>query len=47
MAGLQVCCHAWIWSAVFHTRDLPWTEFLDYVCAFSIILVNCYAMCVR
>uniref|UniRef100_A0AAR5PNF3 Post-GPI attachment to proteins factor 3 n=1 Tax=Dendroctonus ponderosae TaxID=77166 RepID=A0AAR5PNF3_DENPD len=42
-----VCCNAWIWSAVFHSRDLPWTEWLDYVGAFSIILVNCYAMCVR
>ncbi|XP_050310287.1 post-GPI attachment to proteins factor 3 [Anthonomus grandis grandis] len=42
-----VCCHAWLWSAIFHTRDFPITELFDYSCAFSIVLVNCYVMSVR
>ena len=25
--------NAWIWSSVFHTRDLPWTEKADYFSA--------------
>ncbi|CAH1993816.1 unnamed protein product [Acanthoscelides obtectus] len=44
---MQVCVHAWFWSAVFHTRDFPLTELLDYACAFSIVLMNCYVMVIR
>ncbi|KAJ8911446.1 hypothetical protein NQ315_013808 [Exocentrus adspersus] len=42
-----VSLHAWFWSAVFHARDFPMTELLDYVCAFSIILMSCYVMLIR
>ncbi|KRT85087.1 hypothetical protein AMK59_2900 [Oryctes borbonicus] len=42
-----VSCHAWIWSAVFHTRDLPFTERMDYSCAYSIVLMSCYSMIIR
>lgn len=42
-----VCINAWIWSSVFHSRDFPFTEFMDYSCAFSILLVNCYCMVQR
>ena len=27
----------WIWSTVFHARDSPWTERLDYYCATFLI----------
>ncbi|CAA7260892.1 unnamed protein product [Cyclocybe aegerita] len=36
-----VSINAWIWSSVFHTRDLPWTEKLDY---FSAALAIMYAL---
>ncbi|CAG9859950.1 unnamed protein product [Phyllotreta striolata] len=42
-----VCVHAWFWSAIFHYRDFLITEILDYACAFSIILMNCYLMSIR
>ncbi|GLV34388.1 Post-GPI attachment to proteins 3 [Carabus blaptoides fortunei] len=42
-----VCINAWIWSTIFHARDLPFTEFMDYTCAFSIILMSCYCMSIR
>ncbi|KAG5896514.1 hypothetical protein JTB14_020487 [Gonioctena quinquepunctata] len=42
-----VSVHAWFWSAVFHFRDFLLTEILDYACAFSMILMNCYVMAVR
>lgn len=43
----MICCHAWLWSSIFHTRDFPLTELFDYACAFSIVLVNCYVMFLR
>ncbi|KAL1501827.1 hypothetical protein ABEB36_007081 [Hypothenemus hampei] len=42
-----ICSHAWVWSAIFHARDVPITELLDYSSAFSIVLVNCFVMLVR
>lgn len=42
-----VCLNAWFWSTVFHARDFPLTEFLDYSFAFSIMLMNCYCMFLR
>ncbi|XP_066301996.1 post-GPI attachment to proteins factor 3-like [Branchiostoma lanceolatum] len=44
-----VAVNAWVWSTVFHTRDLVWTERLDYFSATSIILFqlfHCYRRCV-
>lgn len=32
--------NAWIWSSVFHTRDLPWTEKMDYFSAMFVLLVS-------
>nr|XP_022305826.1 post-GPI attachment to proteins factor 3-like [Crassostrea virginica] len=32
--------HAWTWSTIFHTRDFPLTEKMDYFCAFSLVLAN-------
>ncbi|KAK5645161.1 hypothetical protein RI129_006461 [Pyrocoelia pectoralis] len=42
-----ICVNAWFWSSVFHARDFPFTEFMDYSCAFSIVLMSCYCMCMR
>jgi len=38
-----VSINAWIWSTVFHTRDVSWTEKMDYFCAFSIVLFQLLA----
>lgn len=37
----------WIWSTVFHTRDRPWTEKLDYFSAALSMLFNLYIAVVR
>lgn len=42
-----VSMNGWIWSTVFHTRDYPLTELLDYASAYSIVLVTCYCMFMR
>lgn len=34
--------NAWIWSTVFHTRDFPLTEKLDYFCATATVLYSFY-----
>ncbi|XP_054707277.1 post-GPI attachment to proteins factor 3-like [Uloborus diversus] len=39
--------NAWFWSAVFHTRDTPLTEKLDYFCAFSLVIYSFYSLFVR
>jgi len=39
--------NAWIWSAVFHTRDLPTTEKLDYFSAALAILYALYYTVIR
>ncbi|RXW22913.1 hypothetical protein EST38_g2960 [Candolleomyces aberdarensis] len=39
--------NAWIWSAVFHTRDLPITEKLDYFSAALAILSALYYTLIR
>ncbi|TFK31983.1 Per1-like protein [Crucibulum laeve] len=39
--------NAWIWSSVFHTRDLPTTEKLDYFSAALAILYALYYTTVR
>ncbi|KAJ3039720.1 hypothetical protein HDV00_011952 [Rhizophlyctis rosea] len=37
--------NAWVWSAVFHTRDFPSTEKLDYFSAMaSILFSTCYCI---
>uniref|UniRef100_S4PHV3 Post-GPI attachment to proteins factor 3 n=2 Tax=Pararge aegeria TaxID=116150 RepID=S4PHV3_9NEOP len=33
-----VCINAWLWSTVFHARDLFFTEFMDYACALSMVM---------
>ena len=42
-----ISVNAWLLSAVFHTRDLLWTERLDYFGAVSLILASIYSYFVR
>ncbi|KAI6094398.1 Per1-like protein [Pisolithus sp. B1] len=42
-----VSINAWIWSAVFHTRDLPRTEKLDYFSAALAIMYALYLTVIR
>jgi len=42
-----VSINAWVWSAVFHTRDTPLTEKLDYFSAGLVILYGLYMTVVR
>lgn len=44
---LYVSCVGWIASAVFHTRDFPLTETLDYFFAGAIIMAQLVAIAVR
>jgi hypothetical protein len=41
------CVNAWFWSTVFHTRDIAFTEMMDYFCAFSIVLFSLLAFLLR
>lgn len=42
-----ISVNGWIWSTVFHTRDFPFTEFLDYTSAYLIVLSSLYCFCMR
>ena len=42
-----ICVNAWAWSTVFHTRDIHFTEMMDYFCAFSIVLFSLLAFLLR
>lgn len=42
-----VCLNGWIWSSVFHARDTPFTEVMDYSCAFGMVLTLLYCMLIR
>nr|SVE75152.1 EOG090X0702 [Daphnia dolichocephala] len=42
-----VCCHAWLWSTIFHIRDARFTEIMDYLGAFSMVLFSFYHFLVR
>ncbi len=43
----QICCNGWFWSAVFHARDLHYTEIMDYLSALSMVLFSVYHMLIR
>lgn len=42
-----ICMNAWIWSTVFHVKDTPFTEFMDYACALSMVVALFVAAVVR
>ncbi|KAL5006231.1 hypothetical protein ScPMuIL_015037 [Solemya velum] len=39
--------HAWMWAAIFHSRDTYFTEVMDYFCAFSLVLYNVFTLYCR
>ncbi|PPQ82382.1 hypothetical protein CVT25_008343 [Psilocybe cyanescens] len=43
----MISINSWIWSSVFHTRDLPLTEQLDYFAAALSILYALYGAIIR
>ncbi|KAF9533643.1 Per1-like protein [Crepidotus variabilis] len=47
MRWAWVSINAWVWSSVFHTRDLPLTEKLDYFSAALAILYGFYFTSIR
>lgn len=44
---LQICINGWICSIIFHTRDFPLTELLDYGFAYSMVLASFCCMILR
>lgn len=42
-----VSLNTWFWSAVFHTKDTPFTERMDYFSAFALILVQFNSFFIR
>jgi hypothetical protein len=44
---LLVGMNTWLWSAVFHVRDMPWTEKLDYFSAGFGVLYATYFSVIR
>ncbi|OWF35639.1 post-GPI attachment to proteins factor 3-like [Mizuhopecten yessoensis] len=42
-----ISMHTWFWSTIFHTRDTPVTEMMDYFSAFSLVLSNLFCLCCR
>uniref|UniRef100_A0A1B6E938 Post-GPI attachment to proteins factor 3 n=1 Tax=Clastoptera arizonana TaxID=38151 RepID=A0A1B6E938_9HEMI len=42
-----VCCNCWIWSAVFHSRDRPISEVMDYLSAFGMVFYSLYGTIMR
>lgn len=44
---LKVCLNGWFWSAIFHARDKPITEVMDYSCAFTIVMTLLFCILVR
>ncbi|XP_062503653.1 post-GPI attachment to proteins factor 3-like [Corticium candelabrum] len=42
-----VSVHAWFWSTVFHCRDWPLSEHMDYFCATSLTVVQMFCQQVR
>jgi hypothetical protein len=42
-----ICMNAWTFSMIFHARDFPLTELLDYVFAYSMVLASAVCMIIR
>ncbi|XP_037944922.1 post-GPI attachment to proteins factor 3 [Teleopsis dalmanni] len=42
-----VSLNGWVWSIVFHARDFPFTELMDYAFAYSIVLATFACMVLR
>ncbi|XP_065838220.1 post-GPI attachment to proteins factor 3-like [Oscarella lobularis] len=46
-ANSLVSIHAWVWSTVFHARDVPFTERMDYFAATSLIVMQVFCQQMR
>lgn len=44
---LFVSLNAWFWSAIYHWRDFPLTEKLDYFCATSLVMYSLFFVLYR
>ena len=42
-----ICINVWIWSTIFHSRDTPITERLDYFSAFLTSMYGCFLALIR
>nr|SVE69827.1 EOG090X0702 [Eubosmina coregoni] len=42
-----VCCQGWLWSAIFHVRDVRFTEIMDYLGALSMVMFSLYHFLIR
>ncbi|CAF1050245.1 unnamed protein product [Adineta ricciae] len=42
-----ISMNAWIWSTIFHTRDKPLTETLDYIAAISLVFAQFVCCIIR
>ncbi|XP_072029419.1 post-GPI attachment to proteins factor 3-like isoform X2 [Amphiura filiformis] len=38
---------AWVFSTIFHARDVGWTEYLDYFAAFALTITGLWTACIR
>ena len=47
LADLQVSLNTWLWSTVFHTRDVGWTEKMDYFSAALLIVCGLIVQFIR
>ena len=47
LVNAAINANAWLWSAVFHTRDTRWTEFMDYTSANLLMFSALYCVLVR
>ncbi|XP_068716395.1 post-GPI attachment to proteins factor 3-like isoform X1 [Montipora foliosa] len=45
--GVVIDVNAWLWSMVFHTRDLNWTEKMDYFAATSLVVYQLFTCLMR
>uniref|UniRef100_A0A224XSD8 Post-GPI attachment to proteins factor 3 n=1 Tax=Panstrongylus lignarius TaxID=156445 RepID=A0A224XSD8_9HEMI len=47
IAYALISMNGWIWSAIFHTRDTPFTELMDYLSAFGLVFSSAYGVGMR
>uniref|UniRef100_A0A146MAA2 Post-GPI attachment to proteins factor 3 n=2 Tax=Lygus hesperus TaxID=30085 RepID=A0A146MAA2_LYGHE len=42
-----VSINGWVWSTIFHTRDIGFTELMDYLSAFAMVFSSVYCLGMR
>uniref|UniRef100_T1I6T7 Post-GPI attachment to proteins factor 3 n=1 Tax=Rhodnius prolixus TaxID=13249 RepID=T1I6T7_RHOPR len=43
----KISMNGWVWSAIFHSRDTPFTELMDYLSAFGLVFSSAYGIGMR